>query len=186
MSKKVLVPLARGFEEIEFVSIVDVLRRARLEVITACLDDEPLVRGAHGIEIRADSKLSALKVGEFEAIALAGGYEGMLNLKASKLVLEALRELHSQKKLVAAICASPIVLDAAGVLSGKFSAYPGCEQGLNGSYVKSAVVCEGKLITAAGPAVAVLFALELVRALCDDKLYESLKGELLVDLLQSS
>ena len=186
MSQKILVPLASGFEEIEFISIVDVLRRAGLGVIIASLDENLLVRGAHGIDIKADCALQSVDTTKLDAIALAGGYNGMMNLKANKSILELIKSLHTQGKLVAAICASPIVLNEAGIFdeNTEFSCYPSCEVGLKGVYVKKAV-CEYKnIITSAGPATATLFVLALVKRLCGVEIQMKLEKELLVDLVK--
>lgn len=182
MSKKVLVPLARGFEELEFVSIVDILRRAGADVVVASLDKNLLVKGAHGINMQADICIDSVNISDFDAISLAGGYEGMINLKNNAKILEFIQILFKEKKLVSAICASPIVLNEAGVLSKKFTCYPGCEQGLNAEYEKSAVVLSDNIITGAGPALGVKFALALVRYLYGDEVYQRLYKELLMDL----
>lgn len=244
MSKKVLVPLANGFEEIEFVSIVDTLRRAQIEVLIAGVSDEGSASGAgasassasksyigaHGIAISADTMLDSLDsstLAGFDGVALAGGWQGMLNLKASQKLREILREFKAEGKLVSAICASPIVLDAAGVLGGKFACYPSCEKfayedtsagsdsdfsenagadsstgvsasarkgpsdtskntekPLNGVYQpKASVVREGNLITAAGPATGVLFALEIIAYLLGQAQSQSIASQMLIPYL---
>ncbi|TQR33012.1 DJ-1 family protein [Campylobacter sp. MIT 99-7217] len=185
MSKKILAPLATGFEEIEFVSIVDILRRAGLEVIIATLNDDFLVKGAHNIIIKAEVKLSSINAQMLDGIALAGGYDGMMNLKKSKEILQLIKDLHADKKLVSALCASPIVLHEAGVLGGNFTCYPGCEQGLKGTRLEKAVVINENIITSAGPATASLFALELVRYLCGEDTYNKLHKELLIPLIKA-
>lgn len=232
MSKKVLVPLANGFEEIEFVSIVDTLRRAQIEVLIAGVSDEGSASGAgrsytgaHGIAISADTMLDSLDssaLAGFDGVALAGGWQGMLNLKASQKLREILREFKAEGKLVSAICASPIVLDAAGVLGGKFACYPSCEKfayedtsadssagsdsdssentsagknpsdkntekPLNGTYQpKASVVREGNLITAAGPATGVLFALEIIAYLLGQAQSQSIASQMLIPYLNHS
>lgn len=294
MAKKVLVPLANGFEEIEFVSIVDTLRRAQIEVLIAGVSDEGSASsasneggaggakssgasangasglktnsvgecgastkdsvsasytGAHGITISADATLDSLDssaLAGFDGVALAGGWQGMLNLKASQKLREILREFKVEGKLVSAICASPIVLDAAGVLEGKFACYPSCEKfayedtsadssegldsdssesaGVNvgsdssagvsagarkdakstnigvgnsvsdtsknepkplkGAYQpKASVVREGNLITAAGPATGVLFALEIIAYLLGQAQSQSIAEQMLIPYL---
>ncbi|MFQ6342028.1 DJ-1 family glyoxalase III [Campylobacter sp. VTCC 70190] len=187
MSKKVLVPLAFGFEEAEFIGIVDVLKRAgesdgNLEVIIASLNDELLVKGANGISIKADCSLQDVDIQTLDGIALAGGFEGMMNLKNSDAILSIIKKLHSEEKIVAAICASPIVLNAAGVLEGEFACYPGCEVGLNANRVNKAVVVNKNVITSAGPATAILFGLELAKKLCGDAIYQKLYDGMLVPL----
>ena len=98
MSKKVLVPLAEGVEEVEAVTIIDVLRRGGLEVITASLTDNLEVKGAHNIVIKADASLEKIMNYDFDAIALAGGYGGMNNLKADMRVIEKIRTMYEDKK----------------------------------------------------------------------------------------
>jgi len=187
MSKKILVPLAKGFEEAEFIGIADVLKRAEasdknLEVLIASLDDELLVQGANGIVIKAPYTLKELDLSNLDAIALPGGFEGMNNLKADERILNIIKDLHSKGKLVAAICASPIVLNEAGVLQGDFTCYPGCEVGIKANRKNQALVKNANIITAAGPAVAILFGLELVKTLCSQELYNNLYEGLLVPL----
>ena len=184
MSKKVLVPLAEGVEEVEAVTIIDVLRRGGLEVITASLTDNLEVKGAHNIVIKADASLEKIMNYDFDAIALAGGYGGMNNLKADMRVIEKIRTMYEDKKLVAAICASPIVLGEAGVIKGKYTCYPSCESAVKGGeYVeKDIVVCNDNVITSKGPATTVFFALELVKYLNGPN--EELANELLVPLIK--
>lgn len=183
MSKTILTPLATGFEEIEFVSIVDVLRRAGLKVMVASLDENLLVSGAHSINIKADCALQSVDTAKLDAIALAGGYHGMMNLKANESVLGLIKSLHTQGKIVSAICASPIVLHEAGIFDEKteFSCYPSCETGLKGVYVKKAVCEYANIITSAGPATAMLFALALVKRLCGAEICAKLEQELLTE-----
>lgn len=187
MSKKVLVPLAQGFEEAEFIGIADVLRRAgeingNLELIIASLDKELLVKGANGINIKADFNLAQVDTENLDAIALPGGFEGMTNLKNSEEILRIIKNLHSKGKIVAAICASPIVLNAAGVLEGEFTCYPSCEAGLKGTRLNKAVIVNKNVITSAGPATAILFGLELAKILCGDEVYKALYEGMLVPL----
>ncbi|EAH4579687.1 DJ-1/PfpI family protein [Campylobacter jejuni] len=183
MSKKVLIPLAQGFEEAEFIGIADVLKRARelnpdLEVVIASLNSELLVKGANGISIKADCSIEDVDIENLDAIALAGGFEGMMNLKNSNVILNIIKQLHSKNK----ICASPIVLNEAGVLEGEFACYPSCEVGLNGNRVNKAVVVNKNVITSAGPATAILFGLELAKKLCGDEIYQKLYEGMLLPL----
>lgn len=182
MYKKVLVPLAEGFEEIEFINIVDLLRRAGIEVCVASLNTELLVKGAHNIYIKAECFIEELESAEFSAIALAGGYEGMMNLKSNAKILELLRQMNAQNKLICAICASPMVLNEAGILNGDFTCYPGCEVGLDGHFIQQGVVKNANIITAAGVAVASDFALKIVECLCNDEARERLANEILMPL----
>ncbi|MBZ7954331.1 DJ-1/PfpI family protein [Campylobacter sp. W0018] len=189
MSKKILVPMAQGFEETELISVVDVLRRAKevggdLEVITASLNSDLFVKGSHDVIIKADYLLKDITHMDFDAIALAGGYEGMNNLKQSDEILNIIKKLHDNNKILAAICASPIVLNAAGVLKDEFTCYPGCEIGLNGTRINQAVVANKNIITSAGPATAILFGLELAKHLCSNEIYGKLYEMMLVPLVK--
>lgn len=177
---KVLVPILQGFEEIELVSIVDILRRAGISVALAGRDE--YVCGAHNIVLQSECDLDKINIAEFSAIALAGGYEGMQNLCKDSFVIKALQDLNASGKLVAAICASPIVLGKANVLKNKFSCYPSCENAIDSSakYCAEKVVVDENIITANGPASAPLFALAIVEYLLGrNKRDEVVKGLLL-------
>lgn len=181
--KKVLIPLAQGFEEAEFIGTADVLRRAGVDVIVASLGSDLLVKGANGFVIKADANLDNIDSKSLDAIALPGGYEGMQNLSNSDAVISIVQDLHKNGKIVAAICASPIVLNKAGVISGEFTCYPGCESGISGTRVNKAVVVNGNVVTSAGPATAILFGLELAKILCGESVYKSLYEGLQVPLV---
>lgn len=178
---KVLVPILSGFEEIELISIVDILRRAGISVVLA--GRESAVRGAHNIILQSDCDLDLLNVADFSAIALAGGYEGMQNLCNDDFVIKALQDLNAQGKLVSAICASPIVLGKAGVLKNKFSCYPSCENAIDSSakYCAERVIVDENIITANGPASAPIFALTIVEYLIGKEKRDEIAKELLLD-----
>lgn len=174
MPKRVLVPLAEGFEEAEFIGIADVLKRAGLQVIIASLNGDNLVKGANGIVVQAEIALQDVALESLDAICLAGGFDGMQNLSNNEKILYIIKELYRSGKLVAAICASPIVLSKAGVISGDFTCYPGCEVGIAGNRLNKAVVVNKNVITSAGPATAILFGLEVAKYLCGNETYQSL------------
>ena len=167
MKKKVRVLLAEGFEEIEAVSTIDILRRAELDVEVAGVGGT-LVKGAHGVTIKADAELGAYK-GLPDAVVLPGGMPGVNNLAASKQVNDLIKEAYSKGKIVAAICAAPsYVLAETGILRGKkVTCYPGCEGLLKGKaeFVDKKVVVDGNIITRNGPGAAIDFALEIVEML---------------------
>ena len=108
--------MANGFEDIEAVSIVDVLRRGGIEVVTASIHGTPGVRSAHGIDMRADALFDDVEDDDFDAIVLPGGGEGTENLKACGPLIRRLQRQHEENRLICAICAAPTVLVAAGVL----------------------------------------------------------------------
>jgi 4-methyl-5(b-hydroxyethyl)-thiazole monophosphate biosynthesis len=161
--KRVLVPLAEGFEELEAVTIIDVLRRAGIDVVVASLGDSP-VAGSHGIRIAADTPLGALAEQQFDMIALPGGMPGAEHLKKDARIAELVNRLRGEGKPVAAICAAPMVLAAAGVLDGRrATSYPGfLKDAMQTTVVDEAVVSDDGIITSRGPGTALDFALALV------------------------
>lgn len=173
--KKALVLLADGCEELEAVSIVDVLRRGGVEVSALSIAGRAEVAGAHGIRIGADAALPAdpaaaeALAAAADAVALPGGMGGMRALRASPAVLAVLRAAAARGAVVAAVCAAPAVLDAAGLLAGRrFCCYPGIERELSGAgtYVPGVpTVADGNVVTGTGPGTAALFAAEVLRAL---------------------
>lgn len=184
MSKRILIPLAEGFEEIEAITIIDILRRANLEVITASLTDNLEVKGGHNIKVKADTILDKVINEDFDAISLAGGMGGMNNLKNDKRIIEKIKKMYNDKKLVSAVCASPIVLGEAKVLNGKYTCYPSCENSINmGEYQdKDLAVVDKNVITSKGPATSIIFALEIVKYLTGSN--EELSKALLMHLLK--
>jgi 4-methyl-5(b-hydroxyethyl)-thiazole monophosphate biosynthesis len=164
--KRVLVPLAEGFEELEAVTIVDILRRAGIEVVIASLAGSP-VTGSHGIRIAADTPLGALAEQDFDMIALPGGMPGADHLKADPRIAQLIRAHRAKGRPVAAICAAPMVLEAAGALDGRrATSYPGFLQGAGHTTVADeAVVADAGVITSRGPGTALDFALALVAEL---------------------
>lgn len=160
--KRVLVPLAEGFEELEAVTVIDILRRAGIEVVVASLAGSP-VTGSHGIRIAADTPLAAVVEQDFDMIALPGGMPGAEHLRNDPRVADFVRRLHGRGRPIAAICAAPMVLAAAGVLAGRrATSYPGF---LGEASTGEAVVVDGNVITSRGPGTALDFALTLVEAL---------------------
>ncbi|OHD64974.1 MAG: hypothetical protein A2176_04250 [Spirochaetes bacterium RBG_13_51_14] len=163
---RVIVPLAEGFEEIEGVTIVDVLRRAGVSVTTAFLKKNP-VSGSHGIAVTADKNIDNIRASDFDCIALPGGMPGSNNLKEDGRVIDLILEFSSGGKVTAALCAAPLVLGHAGVLRGKrATCFPGFEDQMIGAVaVPEPVVRDGLIITGKGAGCAIPFSLELVAAL---------------------
>jgi 4-methyl-5(b-hydroxyethyl)-thiazole monophosphate biosynthesis len=160
---KALVPLAEGFEELEAVTIIDVLRRAGVEVTVAALGASP-VTGSHAIRVEADASLDAVQADVFDAVVLPGG-PGAKRLRDDERVKAVVRRLAREGRLVAAVCAAPIALEAAGVLAGKrATVYPG-NQLPSAEQVDERVVVDGSIITSRGPGTALEFALALVEKL---------------------
>jgi 4-methyl-5(b-hydroxyethyl)-thiazole monophosphate biosynthesis len=163
---QVAVLLADGFEEIEAVTIVDVLRRADVEVRTLALKDKT-VRGAHGISMQADGLLDQESKQEWDLLVLPGGQPGANTLRDDPRVASLIERQLGQNRKVAAICAAPIALGAHGMLKGRNAAcYPGFENQLLGAKLsQEAVVVDGEITTSRGPGTAMNFALNLVEQL---------------------
>jgi len=161
---KVLVLLADGFEELEAVTIIDVLRRAEVEVTVVGLGEGP-ARGLHGIPIVPERHMDPMRIEGYDALVLPGGMPGSANLRDDKRVLALLKRFNKDGKLLGAICAAPIALEAAGVLAGRrATSFPGLELP-SAEYVEERVVTDGQLITSRGAGTAMEFALALVERL---------------------
>jgi len=169
MTKKALIILADGFEEIEAIAVIDVLRRASLQ-ISVCSLANTLVSGSRNIKVQADMPLAEFKE-DFDALILPGGSQGANNLAASQLVNHLIKQADSKNKIIAAICATPaVVLAPLGILEGKkTTCYPGMQNLLPKStvYKETPVVVDNNLITSRGPATAIEFALKIVEQLTD-------------------
>lgn len=165
MKKSALVILSEGFEEIEAITPIDLLRRAGISVVMAALGSRT-VRGAHGITVLADEELksdSAL----CDAIVLPGGQQGTSNLAASDLVVDLVASYFAAGRICAAICAAPLVLAKAGILAARrVACYPGIESMLGDARIsQSDVVTDGNIITSRGAGTAVAFAIALIESL---------------------
>jgi 4-methyl-5(b-hydroxyethyl)-thiazole monophosphate biosynthesis len=173
---KVLVPLAQGFEEIEAVAIIDVLRRASIAVTTVHLSGTP-VTGSHNIVIDADTGINTVNVEEFSCIVLPGGMPGSENLKNNSAVISLIQKIHSSGGIIAAICAAPLVLGHAGLLKNKnATCFPGFEATMKGAQCRNEpVVVDGNIVTGRGPGSAIPFALKLVELMKDKKTADNLK-----------
>lgn len=178
--KKILIPIADGFEEIEAVTIIDVLRRADLEVTVAGIQTGQ-IRGAHNISIRTDTTLDEVKDKEFDMIVLPGGMPGVDNLRKNPSVIALVKKMNEKKKPIGAICAAPLVLRDAGLTSGlKMTCYPGFDQDIpGGKFEKNRVVVDGHIMTSQGPGTAMEFALKIVETLVGKEKAESLSKALI-------
>ena len=165
---RVLVPLAEGFEEIEAVTVVDLLRRAGIEVHTASLDG-PRVAGSHGIALIADIALDAASADDYDMIVLPGGMPGAEHLKNDPRVISLLRRFAADGRYTAAICAAPSVLAHAGLLAERTAtSYPGFLNANSAPGIRlrdDAVVVDGKVVTSRGAGTAMEFGLALIELL---------------------
>ena len=173
---KVVVLLAPGFEELEAVTIVDVLRRGGISVLLAGIVDPPVV-GGHGIKITSDISIDDVKA--YDALVLPGGNPGYLNLERDQRVLSLVREAYDAGKYIGAICAAPHVLGVAGIMGGaKATCYPGID--IPGAQrVEERVVRHGTIITSQGPGTALDFAVDLVEVLTDKENAQEVRKALL-------
>ena len=164
---KVYVFLADGFEEIEGLTAVDLLRRAGVETVTVSVMKDLLIRGAHGIKVYADVMFEDICDTEADMLVLPGGMPGTTNLGAHTGLCELLCRYAAQGRWVCAICAAPSVLGENGLLKGKrATCYPGFEGKLEGAdYTAGRVETDGNVITGKGPGTAIDFALALITAL---------------------
>ncbi len=169
--------LANGFEEIEALATVDILRRAGVDVVTVGVGSAMPI-GAHGIAVCADIPEDELNFEDVDGVVLPGGMPGTTNLESSAVVQGAVAYAFERGLLTAAICAAPSILGHGGYLRGKkATCYPGFESELTNAIVCSAgVVTDGHIITASGAGVAVDFALELVRYLVSAEVAEAIRG----------
>ena len=165
---RVLVPLAAGCEELEAVTIIDLLRRAGIEVVTAGLQPG-IVKASRGTQLVPDEALDTVLRDDFDMIVLPGGMPGAQHLKEDPRIIALLKKMAQQGKYTAAICAAPMALAEAGLLAGKrATSYPGFLDKIEVpgmAYLKDAVVADGKILTSRGPGTAMDFALALIEAL---------------------
>ena len=180
--KKVAVILADGFEEIEALTSVDVLRRAGALASVVGLNDA-YIRGAHNIVVKADITLREMRELNYDAVVLPGGLPGASNLANSVELKEILRKFDKDDKLICAICAAPMVLERAHVLKEHFVCYPGFEENVRSDkrgYVSDKnVLKDQNIITGKGPAFSMEFALFIVKNLLGEEAYYKVKNDLL-------
>jgi len=179
--KRIGVVMAEGCEEIEALTVVDLARRAGIEVAMISVSGKKEVKGAHNITFMTDIPAEYMDFDMLDGIVLPGGMPGTLNLGASQYVQKVIADAASSKKLVAAICAAPSVLGEAGLLNGKkATCYPGMENQLVGAKAETdKVVVDGNIITSRGMGTAIPFALEIISYLLDEKTAKEL-GESIV------
>ncbi|HDQ07052.1 MAG TPA: DJ-1/PfpI family protein [Candidatus Bathyarchaeota archaeon] len=184
---KALVFLAPGFEEIETLTVVDVLRRAEVDVTVAGLTAN-VTEGKHGVKVVPDKTIDDVKVEDFDAVVVPGGNPGYKNLRKDPRVIAMVKKAFNSNKIVAAICAGPTVLSDAGVLAGKAcTIYPGMDQELEaggGKPKHDIVVVDGNIITSRGPATALPFALKLAEKLAGKQVAEAVSKKTLTNILR--
>ena len=162
----VYVLLGTGFEEMEAITPVDLLRRAGIGVITVGLNGQT-VMGSHRIPVHADITIDEMNLNDLDMVVLPGGLGGVASIKACPKALDIVRYSHEQGKFVAAICAAPTILAELGITAGKEAVcYPGCEAQMgSANMVNAAAVTDGKVITGTSAGCAIPFGLALIAAL---------------------
>lgn len=169
ISKSIVIILAAGFEETEAIGTADVLKRIGFKVRLAGLDS-PVVTSSAGTRIQTDLLFKEADLDQTDALVLPGGLPGATNLRDSEAVIAALQQMHRAGKVVAAICAAPIVLERAGLSKGrKMTGYPGTNQGLPDLvYTGARTECDDRIVTGKGPGVSFEFGARIAAALGAD------------------
>jgi len=178
----IVVTLANGFEEIEAVSIIDVLRRAECDVVVAGVGGT-IIKGANGITINADKNINDIDSQNIDMVILPGGWGGTDILATDTKVQQLLKDMDSQNKKIGAICAAPYALKCAGVLKNSYTCYPSVEEKINQDGYDSTkkVIVDNNIITSRGPGTSICFALEIVKILKGEDRYNALRSGLLAD-----
>ena len=165
--KRCAVLLADGFEEIEAVTVINVLRRGHVDVTVVGTNERELIMGAHDVEVGVDEPIDVALDEAWDAIVVPGGVRGAQRLRENDRVTALVRRLYHERRVIAAICAGPIVLSAAGVLKDHAAtSYPDFKDEVHcREYREEPVVVDGHVVTSRGPGTAIAFALELVSML---------------------
>lgn len=184
---KVLVPLAEGFEEIEALTVVDVLRRGGQSVVVAAIGDRLETKGAHGVTVVADAFFADVSEESYSAIVLPGGAEGTERLGNSDALIRRLQRQADEQRLICAICAAPTVLVDAGVLEPNVhvTCYPTCQLELDRPWSPAPVVADGNVITGQAPGSALLFALIVLQALVGEPVARKVARMMVTDVLDA-
>ncbi len=175
---KVLVPLATGFEEIEAVAMIDIMRRGGIEVLVCSLHDVLEVTGANGITVVADGSVEGIGADDIDMVALPGGWGGTNRLAEDENVQSLLKAMDEKGKPIGAICAAPFALNKAGVLKERYTCYPSVEndirqEGYLGDQFQ--VVEDGNVMTSRGPGTAICFGLAIVKKLMGVETYNAVR-----------
>jgi 4-methyl-5(b-hydroxyethyl)-thiazole monophosphate biosynthesis len=181
----VLLPIAKGFEELEAVALIDVMRRGGIEVSVAYLEDElqgSLVLGANGITLQADTSIKNIISDDFDMMVLPGGWDGTYALAENARIIELLQQFKATK-VVGAMCAAPFALKKAGVLGNKYTCYPGAKDEIDhpGYRDDMKVVTDGNVMTSQGPGTAVCFGLAIVERLVGKESMQAVKEGMLLE-----
>lgn len=177
---KCAIFLAEGFEDLEAVTLIDLLRRAGFQVDTVSISEKREVTGSRGITVISDKLFGEEDFSDIELLLLPGGMPGVKNLSEKKELLSLIKDFDNKKKYIGAICAAPFVLECAGILKGrKVTSYPGWKEKLpSASYSEEAVVFDKNIITSRGVGTAIDMALKIVDIIKSAESSEKLKKEI--------
>lgn len=167
MEHSVLVVLSPGFEEVEAITVIDLLRRAKIKVTTASLEEARTVMGSHGIFVTADMTLKEAENLAFSCIALPGGMRGVENMLENARLLAIVKRLHESKKIIAAVCAAPLILDKLEILREQhFTCHPCVHERIQQEGLEMAPVwTSGRIVTGRSAGCAMAWSLELIKVL---------------------
>ena len=176
----ICIPLASGFEELEAITLIDILRRAKINVIVAGVNAQ-WIEGSHQIKIQVDALIKDIRSDNLDMILLPGGMQGTQGLCQSQYVQDLIKELNKRNKMIGAICAAPMALDTAQVIKNQFTCYPGLQNQIKSPHYQENpnVIIDKNIMTSKGPATAMEFALEIVKFFMGEKTYNNLKEDLL-------
>lgn len=182
---KTIILLPDGFEEIEALTVVDVLRRADI-TCDMCSMEGVNVRGSHNIQITADILFDKADFGRYDAIILPGGMPGSTNLRDNERVIEVLRKFNSSNKPICAICAAPIALERAGIVEKRcITSHPSVQDQLTAcTYMEEITSEDGNIITSRGPASAIYFALHILKKLGFESNADELKKSMMLSFVE--
>jgi len=174
--------LATGFEEMEAINTIDVLRRGGMDIEIVSISGVEYIEGAHGIVVKSDSLFFSIDFSEYELFVLPGGMPGTSNLAKHEGLCELLENANNQGKIIAAICAAPTILAQIGILDGKnATCYPGFEEKCpNTNILNQSVVKDGNILTGKGAGVAIKFAIEILKEFADEKEVDKLQKSLYI------
>lgn len=177
---KIAAMMANGFEEVEALAVIDILRRESIEIdmVSVADTEDNLVEGAHKISVKADKKLTDIDINDYDAIFLPGGMPGTINLENCNELAQAIKDFDENGKMLVAICAAPKVFGGLGILEGKkATCFPSFEEELKGAtVVDEKVVVDGNIITSRGMGTAIELGLKLVELIKDVQTADNLRS----------